>query len=164
MSTLCGRPKCTGGSTEVTSFSGSLGIRSHMIHGVYEHRYVLYERLGDGPQQCWWCGREVRWKKDLDVDHLDYDKSNNDPANLVPSCRACNIGRGAGCDRKGWAISMATRRVLRRHAKEFRREVEIMRARLEAVPATGNVSKERARVQQAGRAARSAYEESDEAA
>jgi hypothetical protein len=126
---------------------------------VYEHRYLLYERLGPGPHQCWWCGREVRWEEDLNVDHLDYDRSNNDLANLVPSCRACNVGRGAGCDREGWAVAMATRRVLSRHADEFEREVELLRARLDSVPQPRSGATERSRVQQAHRGALAVYGE-----
>jgi hypothetical protein len=131
---------------------------------VYEHRYLLYERLGAGPQQCWWCGRDVRWEEDLNVDHLDYDRSNNDLANLVPSCRACNMGRGAGCDREGWAVAMATRRVLSRHADEFEREVELMRARLDGVPQRASGARERSRVQQAHRGALAVYGELKSAA
>lgn len=63
---------------------------------VYEHRVALYEKLGPGPQECWWCGRAISWEENLDVDHLDYDRSNNDPSNLVPSCRACNRAAAPG--------------------------------------------------------------------
>jgi HNH endonuclease len=125
---------------------------------VYEHRCVLYEQLGSGPQECWWCGIEVRWDNGLQVDHLDHDRSNNDPANLVPSCQACNMGRGAGCDPEGWAISMAIRRIVRRHADEFKREVRVLRARLEAVPYASE-AKPRNPAQQVRYAARAAYEE-----
>ncbi len=126
---------------------------------VYEHRYVMYGEVGAGPQKCWWCGVELQWDWNLNVDHLDYDRSNNDPANLVISCRACNIGRGAGCDPEGWAIAMATRRVLRRHAEEFTTEVGRMRARLEAVPRRDASSSPAVRVAQATHAARTAYAE-----
>jgi HNH endonuclease len=127
---------------------------------VYEHRLVLYEQQGPGPQECWWCGAELHWDdRDLNVDHLDYDRSNNDPDNLVISCRACNMGRGAGCDPEGWAISMATRRVLRRHAEEFSKEVARMRARLDGVPDSAPATSKRVREQQAMRAARAVHRE-----
>lgn len=126
---------------------------------VYEHRAVLYDRLGPGRQECWWCGADLEWGWNLNVDHLDYDRSHNDPDNLVISCRACNMGRGAGCDPEGWAIAMATRRVLRRHSEEFSNEVALLRARLKSVPDNGPPTSARTREQQAMRAARAAYAE-----
>lgn len=62
----------------------------------YEHRVVMFDALGPGPQPCHWCGRELLWTQHynapsgLGVDHMDWDRANNDVANLVPSCRKCN--------------------------------------------------------------------------
>ena len=123
---------------------------------VYEHRLVLYEVLGPAPQECWWCGVEVRWGETLQVDHLDADRSNNDAANLVPSCQPCNQGRGTGCDPHAWSISMAARRVLRRHAGEFTDEVERIRDRLRAVP---DAPRAPTNAQQLLGAVRAAYDE-----
>jgi hypothetical protein len=126
---------------------------------VYEHRKILYDTLGSGPQECWWCGIEVCWESGLQVDHLDHDRSNNDPSNLVPSCQPCNQGRGAGSNPENWAVSMATRRILRRHADEFAAEIELMRERLAAVPAehkAHGAPKPAARILSAAKAA---YEE-----
>ncbi len=67
---------------------------------VLEHRMVLLDTIGPGEHPCHWCGKTVTWDKtwprDLDalvVDHLDGTRSNNDPANLVPSCQPCNTKR-----------------------------------------------------------------------
>jgi len=61
---------------------------------VLEHRYVLYEKIGAGPHPCHWgCGALLTWGVDLHVDHLDSDRLNNDPANIVPSCNPCNVRR-----------------------------------------------------------------------
>lgn len=60
---------------------------------VYEHRAVLYEKVGPGAHPCHWCGAVVTWGVDLETDHLDGDKTNNDPANLMPACQACNSWR-----------------------------------------------------------------------
>jgi hypothetical protein len=125
---------------------------------VYEHRHVLYEGLGPGPQECWWCGIEVKWENGLQVDHLDHDRSNNDPANLVPSCQPCNQGRGVGTQPENWAISLATRRVLRRHANEFKAEMDPIRARLTAVPAELQGDGENKRAARMLYAAKAAYE------
>jgi hypothetical protein len=66
--------------------------------GLAEHRKVLYAKIGSGEHQCNWCGRAIRWRaemrrEDICVDHLDEDKLNNEPENLVPSCFQCNWDR-----------------------------------------------------------------------
>jgi hypothetical protein len=74
-------------------------------HGkVATHRFVLYESIGAGPHECYWCGEEVEWtmggagpgcpRGALAVDHVDGDRHNNELANLVPACNACNTLRG----------------------------------------------------------------------
>lgn len=60
---------------------------------VAEHRLVLWEKIGPGTHGCHWCNKPVTWLKDLQVDHIDWDKLNNVPDNLVPSCRPCNFDR-----------------------------------------------------------------------
>jgi hypothetical protein len=68
---------------------------------VYLHRMVLYDAIGPGPHRCHWCGKKVRWligmgpaaDGALNVDHLDFNPSNNDPSNLVPACNFCNSQR-----------------------------------------------------------------------
>ena len=70
---------------------------------VAECRLVLYDKIGPGPHPCEWCGEGVDWMPGdmahpaaLVADHLDWDHHNNDPANLVPSCRQCNAHRVKG--------------------------------------------------------------------
>jgi hypothetical protein len=73
-------------------------------HRVLTYRLVLYDRIGDGPHRCHWCGREVNWTTGGDgrgcpdgalaVDHLDNDIQNHSPDNLVVSCNNCNALRG----------------------------------------------------------------------
>lgn len=60
-------------------------------------RLNLYERIGEGPHPCNWCNTPVNWNPGhpyeidtMNVDHLDWDTANDDPSNLVPSCRTCN--------------------------------------------------------------------------
>ena len=66
---------------------------------VLEHRVVLFNALGAGQHSCHWCGVPLTWrgpaKSRINVDHLDWDKLNNDAANLVPSCLDCNTKRCA---------------------------------------------------------------------
>lgn len=72
------------------------------------HRKVLYDAIGPGPHPCHWCGTPVAWKrgreaiKALVVDHLNHDKDDNDPGNLVPSCNACNGHRMPGDNWQPW--------------------------------------------------------------
>lgn len=64
---------------------------------IYEHRAVLFakHRYGaEGCPSCYWCGQILVWKT-LVVDHLNEDKMDNRPENLVPSCNRCNRARGA---------------------------------------------------------------------
>lgn len=60
---------------------------------VYEHRMVLFDAIGPGSHPCHHCGETVTWGVDLEADHLDYDRANNDQANLVQSCHPCNTRR-----------------------------------------------------------------------
>jgi hypothetical protein len=68
---------------------------------VPKHRVVLYQKIGGGKHSCYHCGKTVTWNAhhstDPDIalvaDHLDSDKLNNDPDNLVPSCNYCNATR-----------------------------------------------------------------------
>ena len=59
-----------------------------------EHRKVLYDHIGSGEHCCYWCGVQVNWEDgSLATDHLDWDVSNNDLSNLVPTCYPCNSSR-----------------------------------------------------------------------
>ena len=78
------------------------GVVSHPLAvagWAYEHRMVLFDKIGDGSHQCYWCSREVIWGSSdrqaaLCVDHLNSDRQDNSPENLVPSCFKCNWDRG----------------------------------------------------------------------
>lgn len=60
---------------------------------LYEHRLVMFDINGYGPYNCNWCNKSLTWSE-MEVDHLDEIKSNNQPTNLVSSCRSCNSKRG----------------------------------------------------------------------
>lgn len=66
--------------------------------GTYQHRLVLWDKIGPGSHPCAWCGDPVDWfggtpATRLEVDHIDANRANNDPANLAPSCHHCNVNR-----------------------------------------------------------------------
>lgn len=75
---------------------------------VATHRRILFDAIGPGPHPCHWCGTPVVWAtgqeaiRNLVVDHLDHDKLNNDLANLVPTCNACNGHRVQGSEWTAW--------------------------------------------------------------
>lgn len=63
---------------------------------AYEHRVVLHERLGDEPStSCHWCGAVLVGWRAIVVDHLNEQKADNRPENVVPTCNRCNRARGA---------------------------------------------------------------------
>jgi 5-methylcytosine-specific restriction endonuclease McrA len=67
---------------------------------AYEHRVVLFTKIGPGPHACHWCGAEIGWLPkgepgSLQVDHLNAIGDDNRPENLVPSCFRCNTTRGS---------------------------------------------------------------------
>lgn len=61
---------------------------------VSEHRAVAYELHGGVCPKCFWCGCSLQWG-DAVVDHLNEDKADNAPTNLVVACSPCNRARGA---------------------------------------------------------------------
>lgn len=79
------------------------GYRAVTAHGhpladrwghVLEHRMVLFDKIGPGEHPCHWCGAPVEWGGlSLTADHVNFDRSDNDPANLVPACNPCNVRR-----------------------------------------------------------------------
>ena len=67
---------------------------------VLEHRVVLFGKIGPGEHACHWCSAPVAWEPgitgtSLIADHLDADRGNNAPGNLVPSCNPCNVRRSS---------------------------------------------------------------------
>lgn len=72
--------------------------RDGLTVAMWEHRVVLWDSIGPGSHPCHWCSRLVHWlpteeQIPLCVDHVDGVVTNNDPANLVPSCKGCNVHR-----------------------------------------------------------------------
>ena len=59
---------------------------------VWEHRKIVYDRIGDVVPPCELCGKPLTWQV-AHIDHIDEDPSNNDPKNLRPLCSTCNTHR-----------------------------------------------------------------------
>lgn len=73
---------------------------AHARGTVWAHRLALYEAIGPGEHPCHWCGVLVHWEArwpaspdGLCADHIDNNRENNDPSNLVPACGPCNTSR-----------------------------------------------------------------------
>jgi hypothetical protein len=60
---------------------------------VYVHRLTLFDTIGPGTHACRWCHNPVTWGVDLEADHVNHQRDDNRPANLVPSCHGCNTRR-----------------------------------------------------------------------
>lgn len=65
-----------------------------------EHRKVVFDALAGAPPTCFWCAKALRWEAKrrsndaVVVDHLNDQKGDNRPENLVPACNRCNFARG----------------------------------------------------------------------
>lgn len=68
---------------------------------AYAHRVVFTDTYGEGPFKCNWCPNTVTWGN-MHVDHLDDNKHNNHPDNLVAACPVCNMKRGRGKIKATW--------------------------------------------------------------
>lgn len=114
----------------------------------YEHRIVVFDVYGPGPYRCYWCHvRPLEWS-DMHADHIDHDRSNNDPVNIRPSCLSCNVGRHEGADTEGWARGTAMRRVINAHADEFTAEVEALMVELEPADRGNRTQRKNRRAQE----------------
>lgn len=61
---------------------------------MYAHRYAAHQKHNGECPACFWCAAVLRWSTAV-VDHLNEDKTDNHPDNLVVSCNGCNRARGA---------------------------------------------------------------------
>ena len=112
----CSCGKHTGSQGSYVSINGYrvlTGVVNHLlclvdsgISGkVFEHRKALWEKLGcqslNCVHECHWCGASLSWDS-IHSDHLNGDKLDNDPENLVPSCMSCNMRRGRAGNPVAW--------------------------------------------------------------
>jgi len=71
-----------------------------------ELREVIRQRDG---HRCQLCGRsQTECKRVLSIHHIDYDKQNNDPANLIALCSRCHSQ--TNIHRDHWAIVFGSKR------------------------------------------------------
>ena len=94
-----GRPRKEGGA--ITP-EGYIKSGKDAFGEAYVHRQVGRIKYPEDEQECHWCTQPVFWDEEktskytLIIDHIDEDRANNDPANLVASCQRCNLRRGKG--------------------------------------------------------------------
>jgi len=61
---------------------------------IFEHRLVAYDKHAGLCPPCYWCGAPLAWSS-ATADHLNEDKADNRPENIVVACNDCNRARGA---------------------------------------------------------------------
>lgn len=67
------------------------GAKQLPYHPNFTNGFKKLIRQRDG-NKCQHCGRTRRQEgKELSVHHIDHDKMNNDPSNLITVCNLCNI-------------------------------------------------------------------------
>jgi hypothetical protein len=94
-----------------------------------EHRQVAYDDRNGVLTSCEWCRVPLSDWAEVQIDHIDGDRANNAPSNLLVSCASCNTGRHVlhyGVE--GWVRLTAERIVLRDRADEVQREVARLNA------------------------------------
>lgn len=70
-----------------------------------EFNEVLKEQVREGQNhQCFICQLPDKNRKTLAVHHIDYDKVNNDPGNLVALCSSCH--GATGTNREYWTAHL----------------------------------------------------------
>lgn len=77
--------------------SGDHPIASKKSKILYEHRMVAYDSRNGICEPCFWCGTKLDWENCV-IDHLNEDKHDNRPDNLLIACTNCNRARGALLD------------------------------------------------------------------
>ena len=65
---------------------------SNQSGAVRRARMVLFDSIGFGPHQCHWCHELFAWT-DIQSDHINWERTDDRPENLRPSCGACNRHR-----------------------------------------------------------------------
>lgn len=64
---------------------------------VSVHQLILWDKIGSGTHPCHYCTAPVTWNAPphspgrLESEHLDRNRLNNSPENLVPCCHRCNM-------------------------------------------------------------------------
>jgi hypothetical protein len=81
----------------VLKFVGKGERFAHKNGYAFEHRLNAFEKYGEGPHDCFWCGKILDWDK-IVIDHVNEQKADNRHENLLVSCSPCNRARGAMID------------------------------------------------------------------
>lgn len=80
---------------------------------VLEHRKIMFDIFGWGPHPCFYChtflpfrtGRKRKGLLGIEIDHLDGDRANNDPLNMVFTCTGCNTRKSQKGNHRAAAVA-----------------------------------------------------------
>jgi hypothetical protein len=111
-------------------------------------RLALYDKIGGGSHPCHWCNEPVEWKGGLVpgaliVDHLNWDRQDDRPENLVPSCNMCNAHRTQNRRHPLIQEGELTLLVNGRHTRAVMRTCETCETEFPALPAFVRAGKAR---------------------
>jgi len=114
-------------------------------------RLVLYDKIGPGSHPCHWCDESVRWivgcgpgePGTLIADHLDWDRNNDNPENLVASCHRCNVNRTRTGKGRSIADDELTVSRTRGRTRAIKRNCEFCNEQFLTIPATVRAGKGR---------------------
>lgn len=107
---------------------------------VARARLVLYEKIGPGPHTCHWCDTTIDWKTGLVpgclvADHLNWNRSDDRPENLAPSCTVCNSHRAQKGNKDLIREDEPTLPRGRGRTRAIERQCEICQVRFLTIPA-----------------------------
>jgi len=85
------------------NWQGGISFEPYPMDWTEDIREAIRKRDNYVCQMCGIHQDELKgWNKKLDVHHIDYDKDNLNPENLISLCKSCHMK--TNCNREYWKI------------------------------------------------------------